>query len=349
MDSTQSEPAGEPPDTNMERRSALRNRLLEWVKVDGDRLFLTIGISVGVFVLILVLNSIGAVAFTNDNSVTRMASGMIAGTFSLVTLVVSVNQLILSQEFSPASEHRNRFSGVMEFRRDLEEQTGVSTAPVEPTRVVEVLAEAIGDRASELSDSVANSTDEEFRQQVTQYAKSVEDSTKWIDEAFDQSDVEAFDALSVAVEYADGWQIHVARRLRNDASELTDETAATFDELIDTIRLFSTAQEHLKTVYLQRELAKFSQLTIYCGIPAVLSSISIALLYGDIGGATISTRFLPYVTSLLVTIVLVPLVLLAVFILRTATVTRRTSTVGPLLLQRPSNEKSVQVTINDTD
>lgn len=74
---------------------------------------------------------------------------MIAGMFSLVTLVVSVNQLILSQEFSPAGEHRDRVSGVMEFRQVIEERTGISTAPIEPTRIVEVLSSRSVANASE--------------------------------------------------------------------------------------------------------------------------------------------------------------------------------------------------------
>lgn len=220
----------------------------------------------------------------------------------------------------------------------------VSTAPIEPARVIEVLAETIGDQARALSGSVASSTDEEFIARVTQFAKNVEDDTRWVDDTLDRSDVDAIDGLSVAVEYPDGWQIHTARRLRNDGPQLTDETERQFDELIDTIRLFSTAQERFKTVYLQRELTKFSQLTIYSGIPAVLSSILIALLYGDIGGATISIHYLPYVPSLLATVVLIPLVLLAVFILRTATVTRRTAAVGPMLFQKAPEEESAAIT-----
>lgn len=349
MSSTRSDDAGKPPDTSTESPSTSRNRVLEWIRVDGDRLTLTIGISVGIFALLLVLNATGVIAFVDGSSITRMASGMIAGTFSLVTLVVSVNQLILSQEFSSAGEHRDRFGGVMEFRRDIESQTDVSTAPGEPTEIIGMLAKAISSRANALSDSVANGTDEEFRRRVTRYADAVEESSDWINETFDESDVDAFDALSVAIEYSDGRHIHQARRLRNDASELSDETEAAFDALIDTLRLFSTAQEHFKTIYLQRELTRFSQLTIYFGIPAVLSAVLIMLLYGDIGGTTISSSYLPYVISSLTTVVLVPLVLLGAFILRTATVTRRTASVGPVLFQMTSDEKSVEERGEKTD
>lgn len=334
MDSVESATTRDQSTLSPEDRLQSGNWVIEWIKIDGNRLLITVSLAVVLFALLLVLNAIGVIAFTNENSLTRMASGMIAGTFSLVTLVVSVNQLILSQEFTPVGKFQDRFSGVMNFRRDIEQQTDVPRTPVEPTYILDLLADAIADQANVVADSVANHPDAEYRQQVRQYADGVETSTQRVSETLEESDIDAFDALSVAIEYDDGWQLSTARLLRNDAPDLSDETEAAFDELIELIRLFSSAQEHFKTVYLQRELTRFSQLTLYCGVPAVVSSVLIALLYGEIGGIAITASSLPYVISLLTTIVFLPLLLLAAFILRTATVTRRTATTGPMLLQQ---------------
>lgn len=309
-----------------------RNRVLEWIVVEGSRLLLTIIISVGIFALFLILNWLEVIAFTEQGAVTRMASGMIAGSMSLVTLVVSVNQLILSQEFSPVGKHRDQFSGVMEFRRSIEQQAAIPRTPMEPTAILEVVAETIRTNAGRLADSVAEGPNEAYRQQVTQYARSVEDNAQWVDQSLDPSRTDAFEALSVAIAYDDGWQISTARYLRNSAPELSAETETAFDELIESVRLFSSAQEHFKTVYLQRELTWFSQLIIYVGIPAVLAPVLIILIHGGLGTPTISAVALPYVISFLATLVFVPLVMLGVFILRTATVTRRTASIGPMLL-----------------
>ncbi|WP_218143665.1 hypothetical protein [Halohasta litchfieldiae] len=316
----------------MEHDPRSRNRLIEWLVVDGSRLLLTIIISVGLFGLLLILNALGVIGFTDQGSVTRMASGMIAGSLSLVTLVVSVNQLILSQEFSPVGKHRDQFSSVMQFRQDIEQQADIPRTPMEPTRVLSVLADTIGTNASRLAESVADSPNAAYRQQVTQYAQSVEDNAQWVDQSVDEPQTNAFDALSVAIAYDDGWQLSTARYLRNSAPALSAETETAFDDLIESTRLFSSAQEHFKTVYLQRELTRFSQLIIYTGVPAVFAAVFIILIHGGLGTPAISAAALPSVVSLLVTLVFVPLVLLAVFILRTATIIRRTATVGPMLL-----------------
>ena len=332
MASSEVPETGAQPELRFEHEPRSRNRLVEWIAVDGSRLLLTTVFSVGVFALLLLLNGLGVIAFSDQGPVSRMAGGMIAGTFSLVTLVVSVNQLILSQEFSPVGKHRDQFGSVMEFRRTIEQQAGVPQAPREPTRLLELLAETIGDNAGRLADSVTNNPDAEYRRQVTRYAESVEDSAQWVDRSLDDAETDAFDALSVAVAYDDGWQLSTARFLRNSATDLPPETETAFDELIESIRLFSSAQEHFKTVYLQRELTWFSQLIVYCGVPAVLAAVLIALIYGGLGGVTIRPALLPYVVSLLATLVFVPLVLLGLFILRTATITRRTATIGPMSL-----------------
>jgi len=331
MASSGSAETGTRSETSFEHDPQSRNRLVEWIAVDGSRLLLTIIISVGLFALLVGLNGLGVIAFTDQGSVTRMASGMIAGSLSLVTLVVSVNQLILSQEFSPVGKHRDQFSSVMQFRRNIEQQAGVPRTPMEPTRLLELLAETIRSSASRLTESVADSPHPEYRQQVTQYARSVEENAEWVDQSLDPSKTDAFDALSVAIAYDDGWQISTARYLRHSAPELSAETETAFDELIGSIRLFSSAQEHFKTVYLQRELTRFSQLIIYVGIPAVLAAVLIILVHGGLGSPTISPAVLPYVLSFFATLVFVPLVMLGVFILRTATITRRTASIGPML------------------
>lgn len=349
MGSTDREGPRESSRGGFDRQTKSGNRFIEWVLVDGDRLLLTFIGSGVVFASILLLYTGNVIAFTNDDSITRMASGMIAGTFSLVTLVVSVNQLILSQEFSPAGEYRDRLGGVLKFRRDVEDVANVPATPADPTRMLDLLVAAIRDRTTELADAIADHDNDEYRHQVIQYTDSVRANTEQVDETLDKADVSAFDALSAAVEYNEGWQLYAARHLRNDSPTLSESASTAFDELIEALRLFSTAQAHFKTVYLQRELTRFSQLTVYFGVPSVIAAVLIILLYGDIGGMTITATYLPYITSLLATIVFVPLLLLATYILRTATLTRRTAEIGPMLPQKDPDEGPFNVTYSDEE
>lgn len=311
----------------------------EWFLIQGNRLAVTGLVSVAIFALVVGLHEFGVINFVNPSSVTRVASGMIAGTFSLVTLVVSVNQLILSQEFGAAGKARNRFEGVVNFREDVAAKAAVPATPTAPTRMLELIIESIRHEATQLADAVADLDDVETRETIVRYTNSIRQRADRADETIGESSFGTFSAVSAAINYDEAWQLYVATHLRNaHADSLSPAAKEQFDELIGSLKLFTLAREQFKTTYLQRELTRFSQLTIYCGVPSILSAILVGLLYADVTGPSVSVAALPYVVSVLIVVVLSPLSLLVAYILRTATVTRRTASVGPMIPQKDPDE-----------
>lgn len=322
-------------------------RFHEWVLIQGNRLAVAALLSAVIFAVIVGLYELGVVNFANPASVTSVASGMIAGTFSLVTLVVSVNQLILSQEFGAAGKARDRFEGVVSFREDVAEEAAVPATPAAPTRVLELLIETIRDDAVELADLVTDH-DDEVRETVVRYTNGVRERADRVEGTLEQSDFDTFSAVSAAIDYDEAWQLYVATHLRNDYHEsLSPAAKEQLDELIGSLKLFNVAREQFKTTYLQRELTRFSQLTIYCGVPSILSAIVVGLLYADFSGPSVSVAALPYVVAVLIVIVLLPLALLVAYILRTATVTRRTASVGPFIPQKDPDDGPFDVTYGE--
>ncbi|WP_246998574.1 hypothetical protein [Halosolutus gelatinilyticus] len=319
----------------------------EWFVVEGSRTRVAALLSVAVFVLLVLLHEVGIISFANPNSVTRVASGMIAGTFSLVTLVVSVNQLILSQEFSAAGKARDRLDGVMEFRRDIADNAAVSATPATPTRALELIVESIRDDAEKLDAAVADH-DRDVREEITRYTNDVRRRTERVAEMLERAEYGSFTAVSAAINYDEAWHLYAATHLRGEyADSLSPVAIDRLDELTDSLKLFNVAREQFKTTYLQRELTRFSQLTIYFGVPSILSAIVIGLLYAEFTGPSVSATVLPYVVSALTVVVLLPLTLLASYILRTATVTRRTASIGPMIPQKDPDEGPFDVTYGE--
>lgn len=344
--STDDEDVLESYGTDMGRETG--SNIAEWVLFRGNRLVLAAGILVGVYLLFFGLGWLGIIGFTNDDSITRVAGGMTAGTFSLVTLVVSINQLILSRELSAAGEARERLNGVMEFRRNIEDMASVPASPATPTRLLELIIEGINYRADTLADAIEDELDEDTRELIQSYVSGVEESTKRIDETFEETEFGTFTAISAAINYNDAWQIYAGRHLKNRYNEeLSEEAQDAFDDLIDVIQLFNIARTHFKTTYIQRELTQFSRQTLYCGVPSILSAMVIGFLYGSVGGAAINPTLLPYVVSALIVIVVSPLALLTAYILRTATVVRRTASIGPMIPQKAPEEDPFDVSYNE--
>ncbi|ELY59677.1 hypothetical protein C491_04896 [Natronococcus amylolyticus DSM 10524] len=348
MSSSQSEESLQSYGAEVGRWTSSWARVRDWFLVEGDRLFLAIGISAAVFLTFLVLQDIGIISVVNDDSITRAAGGMIAGTFSLVTLVVSINQLILSREFTSASESKDKLEGVMSFREDVARVTSVPASPAAPTRLIRLLVNAMHDSAGDLEDAVADIEDDDVRTQVTQYATDVRESTELMDETLGKTSFGTFNTVAATISYDESWHLYVARHLCNrHHDELPEAAHDAIDDLVESLMLFDIAREHFKTTYLQRELTRFSQLTIYCGVPSIFSAMLLGFIYADFAGPSISLVYLPYVVAGLISVVVLPLALLTTFILRTATITRRTASTGPMVPQKDPSEGPFEVTYGE--
>lgn len=314
------------------------NGVGRWILLDGNRFVIALGILVGCGAILGVLAATDVIKFINESSINRLANGMIAGTFSVVTIVVTINQLILSRQFAAAGELRNRLDGVMELRRDIEGKAGVPASPAEPTALLEMTLGAIEHRADRLERTVTGSDDERNRE-ITEYARTVSEAAAATRERLADTDFGTFRAVSLTIDHDDPQQIYAGRYLHNEhGQEIDDETDAAFADLIETIQLFNVARSHLKATYMKRELSRLSRLITYLGVPAVLAALIIGLLYGDVGGLTISPTIAPTVIILLILVVLSPLALLSAFVLRSATVTRRTASIGPMVPSKEADE-----------
>lgn len=307
-------------------------RFYEWLVLDGNRLVIAAGISLSMFVALLAGDRLGVISFANDDSITRLAGGMIAGSFSLVTLVVTLNQLVLSREFASADEVSDRLDGIMTFRKELEAAAEIPVSPGSPSRILELIAETIADRAEQLGETVAETEDEAFAVCVADYVDGITTDATELDETLEGTEFGTFTAVSSTVAYDHAWQLYAARQLRERAGDdLSSEADQAFAALQTALRLFTEAQEHFKTIYLKRELTRLSQLTIVTGVPSIVAAMVLGLTYAGPTGAVLPETLLPVVGSGLIAVVSVPLALLAAYIIRTATITRRTASVGPML------------------
>ena len=305
-----------------------------WSTLDGNRLLIAFGLVLGFFLLLQLLYALGAIGYGDSSTVSRMASGMTAGSFSLITIVLTINQLILSQELGTAGKVESRLEGMMEFRERIESMTDAAATPARPVDMVALLARSTAEAATALSASVEDTPDDRLRATVEEYATAVGESSDGLAESVAERD-STFDALVTTFDYDDNWHVHAGRYLRNgNAERLSEESRDRFDELIELLKLFDVGRSHFETIYLRRELANLSRIILAVGVPAVTAAVLINLIYGAAPGAAIPSNYLPLAVSALSTVVFAPVAILASYILRAATVAYNNATVGPMVLGR---------------
>lgn len=310
-------------------RSETDSRTL-WVVLEADRLLVTAGLGVGLFAVLVLAGSTlpGAVAsLASGDSVDTLFQATLAATITGVTLVVTLNQLVLSQELGPVGAQRERMDEAIAFRERVAEVIGAPVAPTRPAQLLRALVVVAGRRAADVEAAVGST--HEASDDARRLADEITATADEVGASLDDAQFGRFEVVSAALNVDYSRLLFLARRLR--ASHAFDETAAeSLDELVETLQLFGPAREHVKTLYFQWELITLSQAILTAAVPALAVSAG-AVAFLD--PAQLAGPALIVVVSLATTVAVTPFLLLLAYILRIATVAQRTLSIGPFILR----------------
>lgn len=323
----------EPDDTMRERVGDRRSRLRLAAQLNVDRLWLTFGISLVFFLLLsLVIAATGdalLTAMNRSDPVETLFQGYVTALITGVTLVVTISQLVLSQELGPLGDQRERMEGALDFRQEAEQYLGTAPPP-EPAAFLQAFVDVSAETAERLGDVAASRDDlQEFLDQLVHNAEAV---TSDLDEA----QFGRYQVVKSALDFNYSWKIYQARRLRRQyADDLSEEEAEAFDDLIQLLSLFGPAREHIKTLFFQWELVGLSRKMLYVSFPALLVAVGMILVVGPqtLPGTTLGLDNVAWLVATATTVCSVPFFLLGVYMVRLATIARRTLAIGPFILR----------------
>ncbi|MFC6962522.1 hypothetical protein [Halocatena marina] len=337
----------EPSDTMRERINESQTKL--WILLRADRERLASIVLGGIFVSFIAVGILDPTplraAITSKDPIETLFEEYVAAIITGVTLVLTLNQLILSQELGAVGDQRERMVGAMDFREDVEDTIDAPITPPEPSAFLRAIIDATQARANDLSEAVSESRDEQLRDHTDAYIESLTQNATEVSNQLEDAQFGTFTVLFAALDYNYSWKIYEARRLKNEhADGLTDEADEAFDRLIEVLKFFGPAREHFKTLYFQWELADLSRTLLYVAVPAVVVTSIMVLFVGNPGtitGTTAGVDNLLWVTSAAATIALSPFILLLSYILRIVTVAKRTLSIGPFILRETDRSESI--------
>ena len=296
--------------------------------LDGDRVVVAGVVLLGAFLLLVGVGSLGFVALHDEGAVRGVASGFIPGLIAFLSIVLAINQLVLSQEFGSADEIRDRIESIREYRHDVEDIAGTGPSPVLPSGFLSFILQIIRYEARDLADRTASGSDS-ASDPVQRYAREIVEESTYALESLERLQQGRFNALLPVLEYRDSYQLYEARRLQRDhADELSAEVDHSIDLLIETLELFSIARTQFRSTYTQRVLARLSRQLLYVGIPALVVVILLAMIPSPAESLAPGPVRVVVVSALL-TVGLSPLAVLSAYLLRVATVSEWTVSAGP--------------------
>ena len=338
-----------PADSMRARTGETRGKM--WFLITANRWVVCGLVLAGTFVLLVALGQFGP--RSTQHLMTTEASGsvfssMIIAIVTSVTLVLTVAQLVLSQEIAPLGEQRERMQSEVGFREEVEERLDADVSPPEPAGFLQSLVDLSDDRARAIADAVdEDAADEEgdAADEISRFVDGLTDHGETVRTDLADAEFGSFEVLLPVLNYNYSWKIFAARRLRHKhADSLSEEAHEAFDELIDALRLFGPAREYFKALYFQWEIINVSRAMLYGSMPA-LALTGYMLFLVDPGLLTeavfgIETAFL-FVSAVFV-VTLVPFAVLLAYILRVLTVVKRTLSIGPFILRETERSDAVR-------
>ena len=321
-----------------ERR--LRIDLGRWILLDANRYAVTGALLTVTFLTILTIGVIWPFEMRNllteTQAVQTVLNTFMGGIILLVSIVVSINSIVLSYDITSLTSQEDRIQAIVQFRRDLDEITEAEENPTDPIAFLQAMAESIRERATALETGVEDA-DREIVRDVEDYVNSVIDTADTLESSLDRSTRSEFRVLWLGFESDYGKFMTESRSLAS-RYDSTDTAVSTdrFDDLIQALELFVVGREYFKTLYYSHEIANLSRTLLVVSLPSTIVTATTIL--------AINANLLPNVwifglpplltfVALAFTIALAPFIVLTAYMLRAATVARRTAGSGLFTLR----------------
>lgn len=305
------------------------------ILLDASRAGVAGALLAGVFAIVFWLGATGTVGVASASTVSSLFSAIITGIFTLVSVVLAINQIVLSRVFGSPGSLSDRMAGTIEFRDRLEASAGEPTTPTSPGEFIRLVVMTIDDYAEELDETAG---DGEAREDLDGFIDELTTYTDNVSEQFDEHEFGTFGVLSTILYDNYSRNIHRGRALRGrHGGTLGDAAGDALDEIIELLRILGVARQYVKTLYIQQALARLSRRLLYLGVPALLTATLTMLYYARSVPPTKGT-WLVALVALAVTISVSPLAILTATVLRLATIATLTTSVGPFTPKEESTQ-----------
>lgn len=299
----------------------------KWLLLTGSRTGIALGLTVGIVGLSAVLSLTGIVYVkAGSNLATALSSGLLSGLLTLLTVTLSINQLILSRVFGSPSNLFNTVEGSVEFQERVERIADISISPNEPDEFLALIGRTLIDQAELFHTRL--SANGSFPDEFEQFTNRIVDYGDHLTDAGDTDSPFEVLVLTVGTEYAQN--LTETRRQQAVTDNLSDAADETLDDILTLLKAVATMRQFFKTLVIQQDLARLSRQLIYTGVAAVLTTYYLSHVYTAASSIppAIPDAYLPLLTSVAAGIIFAPLMVLISYLLRIATVTLYTVSVG---------------------
>lgn len=157
----------------MRNNDTIREHVADWVLLNGDRRVVAGALTAVIIGTVGTFIYAGQVAVgPNSSTATVFGSGLVGGVITLLTIALSINQLILARVFDSINTLTDRLKGSRDLRQSVEELARVPSSPNDPAAFLSLIATTLSDRASGLL-TMSDTTDWDSPAEVTSTIRDI--------------------------------------------------------------------------------------------------------------------------------------------------------------------------------
>jgi hypothetical protein len=311
--------------------------LQQWVLISGNRRTVAAALLLSTAGVLIVLNVIWPLEFEQlldqEGTVQDLFLTLLSGIILLISVVVSVNSLVVSQEITPIGRQHDRVVESWDFRTQTAQTLGSDVTAAAPDEFLRQLLEALNEDLDDLAASLDEAEDD-FDGAVKSYSEETVDYLDQTQSLISKSDYGTLDTRLFIPMYDPTEDLDSAKRLRA-TRELPDPLDATLEQVITTLQYFVTAREYFKTMYYKREFSRLSRDLLYSGIPSILvmTYVLLAIDANTFVGTTLLVPDIALFFSFAYVVALLPFFLLMSYVLRAAIIAEETVTAGAFAVE----------------
>ncbi|AGN02274.1 hypothetical protein L593_11655 [Salinarchaeum sp. Harcht-Bsk1] len=311
----------------------------------GRRLSVTLALMLAVFVTILALALLDPVKvhdlFDEKTAGQQLFTALLSGAILLVSIVVSINSVTLSEEITDLENQEQRIQATLDYHRRIEEYIEAEVTPARPADFLTAVLYGLDQQAEVLEETVDAGGNERLKEDVAALTSGISTDVLQARRRLEAAEWGTFDVLLAGLNYDYSSHLHAVRGLRHEHGDaLSDEERQALEGVVDVLTHIGTSREYFKSLYYKRELALLSSRLLYVGLPVIVftSYVILALdaqLFPQVSMFGLSPVLLSVAFAF--TVALAPYLVLTSYVLRATAVTLQTLAAGPFILHDGSN------------
>lgn len=320
------------------RERADVNEYWFWLLVGANRWAVAGGLAVLIFLAFMLAGVLKPVSLQTTmqsrDIVEALFSGLVGAIITGTTLVVTINQLVLSQEIGSLGFQRSRMDTALDFRQRTDELLGTTT-PVEPAAYLGALIETNEQRARRLREIFSAAEAQQRNDRVETYVDDLLKDAGHARDHLEGADFGTFSVLSPVLDYEYDQKINDLRWLAEQYEpDLTTEERTAFRDLLESLTMYGVLREYTKDLYIQWALVKLSRAILYAAVIALTVAGGVVVFVDPttFPGTFLGIETMLWVVSAAFALGTLPFLLFMSYILRLATIVKQTLSVGPVTL-----------------